>query len=177
MRTSYFFPPSQQLVSNRFSLQRFSLQRSLAGLCAGHRLLYRWSLHRRLLSELSRSSLSFSLDRPFSTVNDQGVTIDVWRQLRAYRSSLWSREARQLLPSFFIFSFILEFFPQFKNGEKPLFPILSFLFRSISQAVAILIRQAKKSFRKARAAYGGTRLGRAVFRIRATKLPIARNTF
>jgi hypothetical protein len=80
-------------------------------------------------------------------------------------------------PVFFIFYFILEFFPQFKNGEKPLFPILSFLFRSISQAVAILIRQAKKSFRKARAAYGGTRLGRAVFRIRATKVPIARNTF
>merc|ERR1711871_510204 len=116
-------------------------------------------------------SLSLSLDRPFSTVNDQGVTIDVWRQLRAYRSSLWSREARQLLSSFFIFSFILEFFPQFKNGEKrKCFPILTFPFRSISQAVAILIRQAKKSFCKARAAYGGTRLGRAVFRIRATKV-------
>jgi len=81
-------------------------------------------------------------------------------------------------PVFFIFSFILEFFPQFKNREKQKgFPTFSFPFRSISQAVAILIRQAKKSFRKARAAYGGARLGRAVFRIRATKLPIARNTF
>merc|ERR1712072_1607537 len=111
-RTSYFFPPSQQLVSNRFSLQRF-----LAGLGAGHRLLYRWSLHRRLLSELSRSSLSFSLDRPFSTVNDQGVTIDVWRQFRAYRSSLWSREARQLFPSFFFLLFWSSF-PSLKTGRK-----------------------------------------------------------
>jgi len=80
-------------------------------------------------------------------------------------------------PVFFIFSFILEFFPQFKTGRKKGFPILTFPFRSISQAVAILIREAKKSFCKARAAYGGTRLGRAVFRIRATKVPIARNTF
>jgi hypothetical protein len=91
---------------------------------------------------------------------------------------LWSREARQLFPSFFHFFFysgVLS--PVEKRGEKKGFPILTFPFRSISQAVAILIRQAKKSFRKARAAYGGTRLGRAVFRIRATKLPIARNTF
>ena len=81
------------------------------------------------------------------------------------------------------FSFFLLFwssFPSLKRGEKKGFPILTFPFRSISQAfqfLAILIREAKKSFCKARAAYGGTRLGRAVFRIRATKVPIARNTF